>query len=143
MRGWKALKPAQPSFDRLTYRRGEIPSAKFSLDGQTVVFSAQWASEPTNIFSMRPGNREYRALDLPEGRILSISSTGEMAILLGATTNGTAGTLARVPLSGGAPREILENVNDADWSPDGATLAVSRNGRRQEPDRVSHRNGAL
>ncbi len=125
--GWKALTPAQPTFERLTYRRGEIPSAKFSLDGQTVVFSAQWASEPTNIFSMRPGNREYRALDLPEGRILSISSTGEMAILLGATTNGTAGTLARVPLSGGAPREILENVNDADWSPDGANLAVARN----------------
>ncbi len=124
--GWRVLKPAQPTFERLTYRRGDIPSAKFSLDGQTVVFSAQWASEPTNIFSTRPGNREYRALDLPEGRILSISSTGEMAILLGATNNGTAGTLARVPLSGGAPREILENVNDADWSPDGANLAVSR-----------------
>ena len=125
--GWKVLTPAQPAFERLTYRRGDIPTAKFSLDGQTVVFSAQWASEPTNIFSMRPGNREYRTMDLPEGRILSISSTGEMAILLGPTTNGTAGTLARVPLSGGAPREILENVNDADWSPDGANLAVSRN----------------
>jgi Tol biopolymer transport system component/predicted Ser/Thr protein kinase len=124
--GWKALKPAQPAFQRLTYRRGEIPSAKFSPDGQTVVFSAQWASEPTNIFSMRPGSREYRPLGLPEGRILSISSTGEMAILLGPTTTGTAGTLARVPLSGGAPREILENVEDADWSPDGANLAVSR-----------------
>jgi Tol biopolymer transport system component/tRNA A-37 threonylcarbamoyl transferase component Bud32 len=123
--GWKALKPAQPVFERLTYRRGEIPSAKFSPDGQTVVFSAQWASEPANIFSMRPGSREYRALDLPGGRILSISSTGEMAILLG-STNGAAGTLARVPLSGGAPREILENVTDADWSPDGASLAVSR-----------------
>jgi serine/threonine protein kinase len=123
---WRFLKPVQPTFERLTYRRGEIPSAKFSPDGQTVVFSAQWASEPTNIFSMRPGSREYRPLDLPEGRILAISSTGEMAILLGPTTNGTAGTLARVPLSGGAPREILENVNDADWSPDGSTLAVSR-----------------
>jgi WD40 repeat protein len=124
--GWKALKPAQPAFERLTYRRGEIPSAKFSPDGQTVVFSAQWASEPANIFSMRPGSREYRPLDLPGGRILSISSTGEMAILLGPSKDGTAGTLARVPLSGGAPREILENVNDADWSPDGANLAVSR-----------------
>jgi len=124
--GWKAINPAQPTFERLTYRRGEIASAKFSPDGQTVVFSAQWASEPANIFSMRPGSREYRSLDLPAGRILSISSTGEMAILLGATMNGTAGTLARVPLSGGAPREILENVSDADWSPDGATLAVLR-----------------
>jgi Tol biopolymer transport system component len=124
--GWRFLKPVQPTFERLTYRRGEIPSAKFSPDGRTVVFSAQWASEPTNIFSMRPGSREYRPLDLPEGRILAISAAGEMAILLGPTTNGTAGTLARVPLSGGAPREILEGVNDADWSPDGSTLAVSR-----------------
>ncbi len=48
-----------------------------------MVFSAQWANEPTNIFSMRPGSREYRPLDLPEGRILAISSSGEMAILLG------------------------------------------------------------
>jgi hypothetical protein len=40
----------QPTFERLTYRRGEIASAKFSPDGQTVVFSAQWANEPANIF---------------------------------------------------------------------------------------------
>ncbi len=125
LRSW-GLKTSTPSFERLTYRRGDIPSARFSPDGQTVVFTAQWASEPTNIFSMRPGSREYRPLDLPESSILSISSTGEMAILRGPTTNGTTGTLARVPLSGGAPREILENVNDADWSPDGASLAVSR-----------------
>jgi eukaryotic-like serine/threonine-protein kinase len=124
--GWKVLKPAQPAYERLTYRRGEIASAKFSPDGQTVVLSAQWASEAANIFSLRPGSREYRSLDLPGARILSISSTGEMAILLASTSNGTAGTLARVPLSGGAPREILENVNDADWSPDAATLAVLR-----------------
>jgi eukaryotic-like serine/threonine-protein kinase len=123
--GWRLLKPVQPAFERLTYRRGEIRSAKFSPDGQTVVFSAQWASEPANIFSLRPGGREYRALDLKDGRILAISATGEMAILLGAG-NGNAGTLARVPLSGGAPREVLENVNDADWSPDGSALAVSR-----------------
>src|ERR1700722_15373668 len=139
--GWKALKPAQPAFERLTYRRGEIPSAKFSPDRQTVVFSAQWASEPANIFSMRPGSREYRPLDLPGGRILSISSTGEMAILLGSAANGTSGTLARVPLSGGAPREILENVNDADWSPDGTNLAVSRmaGGRNRIEDPIGNR----
>lgn len=49
-----------------------------------------------------------------------------MAILLGSPARGTPGTLARVPLAGGAPREILENVSDADWSPDGSSLAVSR-----------------
>jgi tRNA A-37 threonylcarbamoyl transferase component Bud32 len=120
--GSQILKAPQPTFERLTYRRGDIRGARFSPDGQTVLFSAQWAAEPITIFSMRPGSREYRPLDLPEASILSISSAGEMAILLG---TGASRTLARVPLSGGAPREILESVNDADWSPDGTSLAVS------------------
>jgi serine/threonine protein kinase/Tol biopolymer transport system component len=122
--GSQALKPNAPSFERLTYRRGDVSAARFSPDGQTVLFSAQWADEPMTIFSMRPGSRESRSLELPTGRILSISSAGEMAILMGESL-ASAGTLARVPLSGGAPREILENVSDADWSPDGSTLAVS------------------
>ena len=120
--GSQLLKSPQPTFARLTYRRGDIRGARFSPDGQTVLFSAQWASEPITVLSMRPGSREYRPLDLPEASILSVSSASEMAILLG---TGASGTLARVPLSGGAPREILENVNDADWSPDGTSIAVS------------------
>ena len=31
-----------------------------------------------------------------------------------------------MPLEGGAPRELLENVYLADWSPDGRDLAVVR-----------------
>ena len=73
----------QPTFERLTYRRGDVAAARFSPDGQTVLFSAQWGDEPMTIFSMRPGSRESRSLGLPPGRILSISSTGEMAILMG------------------------------------------------------------
>jgi eukaryotic-like serine/threonine-protein kinase len=121
--GSQILKEPKPTFERLTYRRGDVSGARFSPDGQTVLFSAQWATEPSAIFSMRPGSRESRPLDLPEARILSISSSGEMAILL---DRGRSRTLARVPLSGGAPREVLENVNDADWSADGTKLAVSR-----------------
>jgi len=121
--GSQMFKSPQPTFRRLTYRRGDVAAARFSPDRQTVLFSAQWGNEPTSIFSMRPGSRESRPLGLPEGRVVSISSAGEMAILLG---THLPATLARMPLSGGAPREILENVNDADWSPDGSRLAVSR-----------------
>ena len=123
--GSQLLKAPQPTYERLTYRRGNVAGARFSTDGQTVLFSAQWASEPIGIFSMRPGSRESRPLDLPPGRILSISSTGEIAILLKSAATGAPGTLAQVPFSGGAPRDLLENVNDADWSPDGGSLAVS------------------
>jgi hypothetical protein len=36
------------------------------------------------------------------------------------------GRLARVPLGGGATRELLDGVIDADWASDGSALAVSR-----------------
>jgi Tol biopolymer transport system component len=49
-----------------------------------------------------------------------------LAILLGERTN-VGRVLARLPLSGGAPREALEHVISADWSPDGESLAVIRN----------------
>ncbi len=130
--GWRILRSPEPSFQRLTFRRGNVLGARFAPDG-TVLFGAQWATDPTRIFSTRPGRNESRPFDLPDARILSISSSGEMAILLASPARGSSGTLARVPLSGGTPREILQNVNDADWSPDGASLAVSRTvgGRNQ------------
>jgi eukaryotic-like serine/threonine-protein kinase len=129
-RGLLAGRPnSNLTFRRLTYQRGTISSARFAPDGQTIVYSAAWDGRPMEIFSARTEGRESRPLGLPSADLLSISSTGELAIslnrhfLIGFQATGT---LARVPLSGGAPREILENVQDADWSPDGKDLAVSR-----------------
>jgi dipeptidyl aminopeptidase/acylaminoacyl peptidase len=110
------------SFQRLTFRRGDVTAAKFG-PGETVVYSAAWDGAPSALFSTQPGNREATPLGLPAGRILSISRTGEMAILLGADD---VGTLASATFGGGAPREMLENVSAADWSPSGDSLAVVR-----------------
>ena len=110
------------TFQRLTFRRGDVTAAKFG-PGDAVVYSAQWDGAPSTLFSTQPGNREARPLGLPTGRILAISAAGEMAIVLG---RDPAGTLARAPFGGGAPREMLENVSAADWSPTGDTLAVVR-----------------
>src|SRR5579884_3439755 len=96
-----------PVYQRLTFRRGDITSAHFAPDGQTIYYSAEWDGAPSEIFSTIPGGRESRSLGLPPGRILSLSRTGEMAILVG---DGLQGTLARVPLAGGVPRDVLENV---------------------------------
>jgi eukaryotic-like serine/threonine-protein kinase len=117
------LRPAEPaSFQRLTFRRGDVTSAKFA-PGDTVVYSAEWDGAPSTLFSAQPGNREARPLALPSARVLAISPHGEMAILLGGED---VGTLARVPFAGGAPREVLEGVSGADWGPDGDSLAVVR-----------------
>jgi Tol biopolymer transport system component len=37
------------------------------------------------------------------------------------------GTLGQVPLTGGSPRQLAEDIDWADWSTDGATLAAVRN----------------
>ncbi len=118
----KYFRAAPISFQRVTFRRGDITSAKFAT-GDTIVYSAQWDGGSSTLFSAQPGNREARPLGLPTARVLSISHKGEMAILLG---DDDAGTLARVAFSGGAPREMLENVSAADWGPNGDTLAVVR-----------------
>ena len=118
----KFFRPEPPSFQRLTFRRGDVTSAKFA-PGDTVVYSAEWDGAPSTLFSAQPGNREARPLQLPNARVLAISQSGEMAILLG---GGEVGTLARVPFGGGAPREILQGVSGADWGPDGESLAVVR-----------------
>ena len=111
------------NFQRLTFRRGDVTSARFAPDGRTIVYNAEWDGAPSEIFSTLAGYHESRSLGLPPGKVLAISSTGEIAILLGEREEGT---LARVPLAGGSPREVLEHVTDADWGPDGSTLAVIR-----------------
>ena len=120
---------AAERFRPLTFQRGSILNARFAPDGQTVVYSAAWEGRPLEILSTRADSTESRPLGLPSGDVLSISSTGEMAVSLGrhyVVGYESTGTLARVPLGGGSPRSILENVEDADWSPDGKSLAVTR-----------------
>jgi Tol biopolymer transport system component len=113
---------APPSFQRLTFRRGDVTAARFA-PGTMVAYSASWEGAPSMLFSTIPGNRESRALGETAGKLLSVSPSGEMAVLL--ADEGPA-TLASVPIGGGAPRQLFENVTDADWAPDG-TLAVVRN----------------
>jgi len=134
--GSRLRAPSHPQFRRITYHRGYVESARFSPDGQTVVFGSTRRDEPLRIYSTRLDSVESRVLDLPPGAtVLGISRTGEMALLLRCTHRGywiRTGTLARVALGGGAPREILEHVTDADISPDGKDLAVVREvGKRQ------------
>ena len=125
-----------PNYNQLTFRRGFVRHARFAPDGQTFVYSGEWNGHPSEIFSTRSGLSESRSLGITNTDVLAISSTGEMAVLLKRQFMGQLihkGTLARVPMIGGTPREVLEDVTEADWSPDGKELAVVRyvNGRNR------------
>jgi eukaryotic-like serine/threonine-protein kinase len=116
-------------FQRLTFRRGNVLSARFAPDGQTVVYGAAWEGKPSELFSVRTDSIESRPLGLDHANVLSVSSRGELAILIGRgsfQSPSTVATLARVPLGGGAPRELQEDALSAAWAPDGEALAVTR-----------------
>jgi eukaryotic-like serine/threonine-protein kinase len=121
---------APPTYRQLTFRRGSIRSARFAPDGQTILYSAAWQGSPVDVFTARPEAPEARSMGLSRTQLASVSSTSEMAVLLNSKAIGTwvnMGTLARAPLVGGAPREVLEQVQWADWAADGSSLAVVRN----------------
>src|SRR5262249_40350888 len=143
---WKEPRPSPPKFQRLTFRRGFIENARFSSDGHTVVYGAAWDGGPSQLFSTRIENPISTQLDVPTAQLLSLSSTGEAAIAMGRPTIlfwEVPGTLASVPLVGGAPRELATDVRWADWAPDGKGMAVSRGGNLEFPaGKVIYRGGA-
>jgi Tol biopolymer transport system component len=119
--GTKLARVPHPIFRRLTFRRGNVRGALFAPDGQVIVYCAAWEAGAPRIYTTRLSSPESQALDIPPARLTSISRTGDLAVIL-----QRGNTLARVPLAGGAPREILRNILWADWSPDGQSLLIVR-----------------
>jgi hypothetical protein len=127
--------PATLTFRRLTFRRGLIRTARFGPDFKTVVYGALWDGDVCRVYSVRAESPESAALAFPPAAPLAVSASGELALSLGTHFRGIMpyGTLARVPMAGGAPRELQEQVKYADWSPDGQDLAIVRStGRREQ-----------
>jgi Tol biopolymer transport system component len=128
--GYRLSSHPPPTFSRLTFRRGFVSGARFAPDGRTFAYSATWDGSPSDIYTARLDSPDARPLGLTGSHLFSISSTGEMAIALDAVLGAVPGmsphgTLARVPLSGGAPRVLLADVEEAEWDPKGNELAVA------------------
>ncbi len=118
-----------PVFHRLTFGHGTIWGARFAPDGGTIVYSAGWSGDKPTLYSVRQDNLFSTALPLPPALLFGMSPQSELAIgraPVALTTLVQIGTLARSPLSGGAPRDLEEKVGAADWAPNGQSLAVAR-----------------
>jgi hypothetical protein len=123
-----------PSYQRLTFRRGMIRTARFGPDFQTVLYGALWEGDVCRVYTVRPDSPESSAVALPPAMPLAVSATGELALALGTHRRGimTYGTLAQVPMIGGVPRELQEQVKYADWTADGRELAIVRRERDRD-----------
>src|SRR5271157_3440419 len=119
---------SQPEYQQITFRTGSIGNARFTPDG-SIVYSASWEGGDNQLYMSRTDDPGSRELGIKDAELLSISKGGELAIRLntvGHSGYARSGTLARVPLSGGTPREVLDNVGEADWSTSGDSLAIVR-----------------
>ncbi|MGA3210914.1 MAG: protein kinase [Terriglobales bacterium] len=117
------------TYTQITFRRGFLQNARFGPDGEMVLHSGEWQGSPNELFQGRFDSPFSRPVGLTDATIAAVSSTGELAVIMGCQRYFfwfCRGTLARVPLTGGSPRPILDNTAYADWSPDGKNLAVVR-----------------
>ena len=120
---------AVAEYRQVTYRKGAVSSARFTPDGQSFVYSASWEGQPYGAFLGRPESPDARDLQLPDARVTSISRAGDMAVLFGPQNVIRVfgqSTLARIPMAGGARRDVLTGVMDADWIAGTDSMAVIR-----------------
>ncbi|HKM46065.1 MAG TPA: protein kinase [Terriglobales bacterium] len=126
--GKASARAPQAEYQQITFRTGSIGNARFTPDG-SIVYSASWEGGDNQLYMSRTDDPGSRELGIKDAELLSISKNGEMAIRLNTqyySGYARGGTLARVPLSGGTPREVLNNVQDADFSANGDSMAVVR-----------------
>jgi len=118
------------AFHQLSYTPQSIFNARFSPDGKSVYFSGAETGTVPELFEIQGAFPEPRPLGLKGMHLLSVSSRGELAVLTQLRFEGShrifTGTLSTLPIGSAAPRAVLEEVREADWSPDGAQLAIIR-----------------
>src|SRR5271165_2952836 len=126
---WRGTRPnSLPTFRRLTFERGVILSARFAADGRDAIYAASWESKPVRLFSTPCESPQARPLEVESASLLGMSLSGEMALAIGGKITSHLvirdAMLARAPVAGGAPREMLEQVRAADWGPDGTAAVI-------------------
>jgi hypothetical protein len=119
-----------PSYKQLTFRRGAVDHAFFAPDGQTVVYGARWDGLPSEVLSTRLDLPEFQSLSLARGARPQGVRGGELLVLYDDER------LARIPLVGGTPRDVAEDVVAADWGPSGDVAVVRE--RWVEDEKVWH-----
>ena len=68
-------------YTTVIYREGILEAARFSHDGQTIVYSGEWEGNPRQISMYRVGSPESRDLGIALATVASVSSSDQLAVL--------------------------------------------------------------
>jgi serine/threonine protein kinase len=124
------LEKPLPTYRRVTFENGTVYSARFAPNGRSIIYTAAWNGEPLQLFSTVGDSLLAQPLNFKDASLLAVSPSNELAVLMhgihGAHLETSNGTLARAPLAGGSPREVLADVHWADWDAKGEVAVVHR-----------------
>jgi eukaryotic-like serine/threonine-protein kinase len=135
-----------PEYRRMTFERGTVYSARFSPDGRTVVYSAAWNGLPAEVYSTVENSPLARPLGLTSAYLFALSRSNELALALHGNPvhrEISNATLARSPLVGGTPHEVLEDVRAADFGPQGDLAVAHRSDVSTSRDRLEYPIGKV
>ena len=131
-----------PQFQRITFHKGYVTSARFVPHSRNVLYEASWEGSPSHVYLAVPGSPESRDLQMPpDSQLLSVSANQDIAFLTAPFDHGNGGRLMRGSLSGAQMRPLLDGVLAADWAPDGSSLAVLR--RTNAVNRIEYPIGTV
>ena len=109
-------------FHAVTFQNGWAQDARFAPDGKQILYQARWSGMDPDVYVAQRGSPESRPLGVKAQRLFGVSGAGDLLI-----RRGERHALAQAPMGGGAPRDLLTEVEEASWSADGTTLAVLHN----------------
>jgi Tol biopolymer transport system component len=134
-------------FRQVTFRHGDLNNARFTADGQNIVYTAAWEGAKPEIFTVSATQSGGRPLDIKNAILLAVAKSGELAVSLAPASDISnfmaVGTLARGSMTGGAPKAEIENVVAADFTPDGKSLAIVRYVRDQRTCQLEYPIGTV
>ena len=130
--GWMLRKePEQPSAVaiRLVTYSGHDTSPAVSPDGKTIAFTSDRDGQPRIWLKQMKGGGEVALTTGPDD-YPRFSPDGTTVLYIHSQDGATS--LDRINLLGGNPHRIVDNAEQADWSPDGKQIAFVRFDRKQE-----------
>jgi DNA-binding winged helix-turn-helix (wHTH) protein/Tol biopolymer transport system component len=127
---WLAHKRAVSAvaFRQVTFKSGAVGQARFTPDGNGIVYSAEWGDDGSRLYRSDLSNPDPHDLGYREAWLAAVSTGADLALFQRSGQDFPM-LLEQAPLEGGKPRVISKSVLGADFGPDRALCLVEVHGR--------------
>ena len=116
------------AFRQVTFKSGAVGQARFTPDGNSIVYSAEWGDDGSRLYQADLANPDAHDLGYRDAWLAAVSPDADLA-LFQKSGDDYPMLLEQAPLRGGKPHIISKNVLGADFGPDRGLCLTEINGR--------------